>query len=224
MNFFGHAFVAGWLSEREPFILGAMLPDLASVLRVSVPTSSLLELSAGIEFHHATDRAFHAAEVFRALEQQARLSLAAAGLPKGARRALAHIGVEFLIDAELAGRAPGWTGYVDALRFGSSDACGSCLRWAGAGLSQRFATLCLRLGAATTGGADTGLLVQRLVAALAGRPRLELQPEQVPLLGPWLGECRPEVARGMPELLAELARELGVTTGASLPCPPSPAQ
>ena len=64
MNFFGHAWVAAWFSGNEPFILGAMLPDLANVLRAPPPSSRHAELSAGIRMHHETDRVFPHAYTF----------------------------------------------------------------------------------------------------------------------------------------------------------------
>ncbi len=212
MNFFGHAWVAGWFSQQGPFILGAMVPDFASVLRLSPPTSTHPELDAGIRLHHETDRVFHDTEVFQELEHGARAALTAAGVSKGARRALAHVGVEFLIDEQLERRSPEWSGYELALRFGSSDACRAQLQWGSDGVSDRFAALCSRL-ASVAKRSDTRQLVARLVACLAGRPRLELQPDEVPLLEPWLTEWRPKVAERLITLLTELARELDAPCG-----------
>jgi hypothetical protein len=208
VNFFGHAWVAGCFSASEAFILGSMLPDLANMLRTPPPEARHAELSAGIRMHHETDRVFHDTEVFRSLEADARLDLSNAGVSKGARRALAHVGVEFLIDAELAGATPGWTGYTYALRFGSSDACRERLDWQSADTRPRFAALCDRLAAVAAARADNTRIAQRLVAALAGRPRLELAAEHVAALEPWLEQCRPRVVARLPELLIELSRGL----------------
>jgi hypothetical protein len=213
MNFFGHAWVAGWFSVQPPFILGAMLPDFASALRVAAPTSRHPELDAGIRLHHVTDRVFHGSEAFSALEQGARVALSDAGLPKGARRALAHVGVEYLIDEQLALRAPAWCGYELALRFGSSAACRADLTWSAAHLSERFASFCQRLELSSR-PAGSARLAARLVVALAGRPRLALQPEDEARVEPWLEQCRPHVVALMPRLLAELTRDLGAPDGA----------
>lgn len=224
MNFFGHAWVAAWFSEAEPFLLGAMLPDFASALRSAVPASPHAELAAGIRLHHETDRVFHATESFQALEHRARCALGAAGLSKGPRRALAHVGVEFLIDDEL-GRPPAGAsvvaGYLRALRFGASPDCRSLLHWRNAFDAERFGHLCARLASATWAASQglrsdaDGRLALRLVACLAGRPRLELQPDEEAALEPWLAECRPLVAAAIPGLLGELARGLDA---------PAPAQ
>jgi hypothetical protein len=213
MNFFGHAWVAGWFSEQPPFILGAMLPDFASALRVAPPSSRHLELDAGIRLHHLTDRVFHASAAFSELEQGARVALSEAGLPKGARRALAHVGVEYLIDEQLSLRAPAWRGYELALRFGSSATCRTELTWSAAHLGEHFASFCQRL-AQSSRPAGSARLAARLVAALAGRPRLALQPDDEARVVPWLEQSRPHVVALMPRLLTELARELGAPDGA----------
>lgn len=213
MNFFGHAWVAGWFSEQPSFILGAMLPDFASALRVAAPTSRNPELDGGIRLHHQTDRVFHGSAAFSELEGSARVALSEAGLPKGARRALAHVGVELLIDEQLSSRAPAWRGYDLALRFGSSTACRAELAWSTAHLSDHFASFCQRL-ALSSRPASSARLAARLVAALAGRPRLALQPDDEARVEPWLERCRPHVVALMPGLLAELTRELGAPDGA----------
>lgn len=216
MNFFGHAWVAGWFSESEPFLLGSMLPDLASALRAGVPGSSHPGVVAGVRVHHETDRVFHQSGAFQSLEQHARSALAGAGLSKGPRRALAHIGVEFLIDDELGARGPSGerqaavSRYVAALDFGGSSACASVLHWGDAGDAARFAALCRRIARASAPAPapssparpstsplgperpsrvhprpDADLqIAARLVACLAGRPRLELRPGEAAALEP----------------------------------------
>jgi hypothetical protein len=225
MNFFGHAWVAAWFcADSEPFLLGSMLPDLASALRTAVPGSRHAELAAGIRLHHETDRVFHATSTFQSLELRARLGLTAAGLSKGPRRALAHIGIEFLIDDELGPsdeRRAVIGRYAAALRFGANGACRALLHWRNTVDADRFAHLCQRLAAHATQPqakhpsplqeADRRLAA-RLVACLAGRPRLELQPREEAALEPWLAACRPAVAAATPSLLGELARGLEAPT------------
>lgn len=217
MNFFGHAWVAGCFNASDAFILGSMLPDLANILRTSPPQARHAEVDAGIRMHHETDRVFHDTESFRSLENAARLDLAQAGVPKGARRALAHVGVELLIDAELAARTPGWTGYTLALQFGGSERCGEHLDWQSAETRPRFAALCARLAAITSVRAENARIAQRLVAALSGRPRLELSPEHAECLPSWLETCRPQVASRLPDLLGELSRGLDAPSDAAEP-------
>lgn len=218
MNFFGHAHVASWFSEAGPYVLGSMLPDLANMLGVAPPRARHAELRAGIELHHETDRVFHDCDVFRELEQRARVSLASAGVSKGARRALAHIGVELLIDGELARLEPRWRGYASALEFGMSSACGVELEWRAVEVwpgdtSQRLASLCSRLARSPGPGAETSGLVRRLTVILASRPRLSLEPAQLPQVEAWLDDARPRVAALAPALLEQLGRGLGAPGG-----------
>lgn len=226
MNFFGHAHVAGWFSEAGPFVLGSMLPDFANVLGVAPPRSRQADLAAGIELHHETDRVFHECDVFRELEDGARLSLSAAGVSKGARRALAHIGVELLIDAELGRREPRWRGYANALAYGCSPGCGAELEWRGAATaeaSERLAGLCSRLAASAGPNADTPGIARRLFVILASRPRLRLQPDELPRVERWIEGCRPRVAAQLPALIEQLQRGLaggehaGFASGAGRP-------
>jgi hypothetical protein len=208
VNYFGHAWVAAWFSGKSPFVFGAMLPDFANILGVAIPTSRHPELEAGIRLHHETDRVFHDAKTFRELELGALATLGAAGLPKGARRALAHVGVEFLIDAELDRHAPSWGGYAAALRFGASVSCSSELCWRDVDMNEPLAVLCQRLAMSERPSLHRRLAT-RLVQTLASRPRLALEPDHVPLVEAWLGECQPLVAARLPSLLVELARGLG---------------
>src|SRR5262245_22113008 len=79
-----------------------MLPDLAHMLGCSRVESEHDLLASGIAFHHLTDRVFHHSRVFTQLESEALKDLQRAGLAPGPRRALAHVGLEVLLDAELA--------------------------------------------------------------------------------------------------------------------------
>jgi hypothetical protein len=167
---------------------------------------------------------FHSSDAFHRLEHAARGALAVAGLSKGPRRALAHIGVEFLIDDELGNasshgeaaelRSVVVSRYAAALRFGASAGSRRMLHWSNPCDADHFAQLCRRLAAhaepaqpPSRHDADRRLAV-RLVACLAGRPRLELRPDESAALEPWLAECRPAVAAATPSLLSELARGL----------------
>jgi hypothetical protein len=218
MNFFGHAHVAGWFSEAGPFVLGSMLPDFANVLGVAPPRTRHAELHAGIELHHETDRVFHDCDAFCELEQDSRENLAALGVSKGPRRALAHIGVELLIDAELARLEPVGSGYTTALRYGMTQACGGELEWrasdAHSDQSQRLAGLCSRLATSSRFGSDAGGLARRLMFILASRPRLQLQLAELAYVEAWLADCKPRVAALIQPLLSQLGQGLGASPDA----------
>src|SRR3954452_22349226 len=107
MNFFGHALIAQRAETtrgpiRSEFVLGAMLPDFASMLRTRPPFSTLDALSAGLWFHHRTDDAFHGSPSFLQFSGDASRFLSDRGVARGTARAVAHVGVELLLDAAFA--------------------------------------------------------------------------------------------------------------------------
>src|SRR5688572_4337425 len=116
MNFFGHAAMAERFSKEPPFVLGAMLPDFSSMLRLRPPGSSHPVVARGVAFHHATDEAFHELAVFRELCSDAMRLLAERGVSRGTRRAVAHVGVELLLDVELSADEAARVAYLDGLR------------------------------------------------------------------------------------------------------------
>ena len=88
MNFFGHALIAqrdeatrG--SIRAEFVLGAMLPDFASMLRTRPPSATLDALREGVSFHHQTDDAFHGSQSFLEFSRRASSFLSDSGVPRG---------------------------------------------------------------------------------------------------------------------------------------------
>ena len=106
MNFFGHAVIASRSdaargSVRAEFVLGSMLPDFASMLRMRPPRVTSRALEEGLRHHHATDDAFHGSESFLEFSRHASIFLGARGLSRGSARAVAHVGVELIVDGAL---------------------------------------------------------------------------------------------------------------------------
>ena len=58
-------------SVRAEFVLGAMLPDFASMLRTRPPRDLDAGVQAGLSFHHQTDDAFHGSPRFLEFSGQA---------------------------------------------------------------------------------------------------------------------------------------------------------
>jgi hypothetical protein len=116
MNYLGHAYLAE-LERPDPiFILGAMLPDLTSLAQVRTRQCSRGDLALGIQFHHGSDQAFHQHEAFRTGQLRLTRELVEQGVRKGPARAIAHIGIEFLLDAGYDDPAHG---YFEALEVGA---------------------------------------------------------------------------------------------------------
>src|SRR5690606_22101883 len=108
--YFGHAAVASWAPAPGPDpgaqasggrVLGAMLPDFATMSRARLAEASDVEVAGGIALHHETDRVFHHLPAVLALMRELDERLERAGCARGPRRAVAHIGVELLLDGVL---------------------------------------------------------------------------------------------------------------------------
>lgn len=209
MNFFGHAVVAGWRSTEPAFVLGAMLPDLAEILSTRLARAIHPLIASGVRCHLATDRCFHRSEVFRALESRALVELAAAGVAKGPRRGVAHIGVELLIDDELAIDDGARRVFRAALAWAAQGSADDAIEWSTAGEPPALGGLCARL--LERGRCHARLTPERLAAQLARilahRPRFALEPRDVHAIALWAESAAPEVGRRLPELIGELQRE-----------------
>jgi hypothetical protein len=102
VNFFGHAAVASWSpAAGSGRALGAMLPDFATMCRSRLDAPTDPAVAAGIALHHATDAAFHRLPAFTGLMRELDERLDRSGCARGPRRAVAHIGVELLLDGVL---------------------------------------------------------------------------------------------------------------------------
>lgn len=115
MNFFGHAAVASWHEPTPGRVLGAMLPDFATMSGARLGDGSDADIAGGIDLHHKTDAAFHRAPVVLGLMRELDDRLATAGCARGPRRAVAHIGVELLLDGVLIAEPSYRANYLAAL-------------------------------------------------------------------------------------------------------------
>lgn len=211
MNFFGHAAVASWHSSDPTFALGAMLPDFAGMLGDRVPQSGEGSLFEGIAFHHDTDRVFHGSRTFVELERSARSVLASWEVRRGTALAVAHVGVELLLDAELARDRRYRDAYVAALSAGVSPGKPN--------LDFRYRSLCrmLRWRGVMQAPLAPNQVTRRLCRALDHRPRLRVPADQASRITRWVEETAPSIATALPELLKELQQGLGIGQSASGP-------
>jgi len=209
MNFFGHAVLADWKCSDSGFVLGAMLPDFAAMLRVRPPLGLDRRVARGIDFHHASDRVFHELEDFRELVRHGVEWLTGQQVRRGSARAAAHVGVELLLDAEWASEAQPRQAYAAALGHGARGAT-PLLEWSGSGDAARFEGLRALLleREPTAQWSDARQIAQRLGRALRGRPRLELQPGEELVVAAWVEQIRTAVAECAPALRAALRAEL----------------
>jgi hypothetical protein len=208
MNFFGHAAIAGRFETHPVFVLGAMLPDFCSMLGLGPLAPTADKLGAGIRFHHVTDHAFHDLPVFRGLCREATAFLDERRVRRGSARAAAHVGVELMLDAELAENAESRALYLAALNVGHEPAL-----LAGAALSAdarerlgRLTGILAERGVAKR--PDDGAVVERLERALARRPRLLIVSADLPAITSWVEVFRERVVACSATLMHELTRDI----------------
>jgi len=210
MNFFGHTVLAVRRSGDPAFVLGAMLPDFATMIRARPPRPEHTGIGSGMQFHWRTDEVFHRSAAFLALTHQAAAWLSARGVRSGSALAAAHIGVEVLLDAALSGDAPAQQAYRAALEAAAPDELGRYVGWASDEERMRFDGLRARLLArgAVTGDIASETVAERLRSALADRPRLALDDAAVLAVRDWARVARAGVSACAAPLVHELAAQL----------------
>lgn len=207
MNFIGHLFVARWERDDAAFGLGAMLPDLASMAGIRPPGVDHAELASGIALHHRTDGVFHACPSFVELCRDLFQRLLAEGVERGPARAVAHIGVELVLDGQLLADSPGLgNAYLSALaafealpRGAFTDADASAL----AGVHAR-----LRSYGIPYDYERPELVTARLISILRRRPRLALNAHAAAAVGRIMPDVKAGVVERLSELLSSLAHGL----------------
>lgn len=190
MNYFGHAAVASWHSPAAGTALGAMLPDFATMSGARLADPVDADVARGIDLHHATDAAFHHLPPVLALMRELDDRLEAGRCARGPRRAVAHIGVELLLDGVLVAEPTYRDAYTAAL---AHDPAGVRLR--NADDAPRFAALHARLRGY---GVPDDLqrpdaIVHRLHRMLAHRPRLAPNAADLAAIRTALVEHKPRV-------------------------------
>jgi hypothetical protein len=227
VNFFGHAMVAAWQSADPGFVLGAMLPDFATMIGARVPSVSHPDVKAGVTFHHDTDRVFHDAPTFRTLQADARRILRERGLPRPSALAVGHIGVEILLDSALANDAAGRAAYLEALRAGHPARLGAHMAWAHLTEAENYARLVVLLeerGIPSEAGGP-GAAALRITRALSSRPRLRLDREGERVVREWAVSTAPVVTARADALIHEVVAglALGGATFTLRPLRPEPS-
>jgi acyl carrier protein phosphodiesterase len=145
VNFYAHLWVARRRAREPAFLLGAMLPDFATMCGARLTRAAHVELASGIEEHHRTDDAFHAGATFLALCRDTGARLEEAGLGWGAARAVAHVGTELLLDGELATEGEGAADYLLAIEEAAAHRSGPHLPFRDETGHARFRDLHARL-------------------------------------------------------------------------------
>jgi len=179
-----------------------MLPDLASMAGFSIDEVEP-RVSAGVRFHHRTDAVFHEAPAFLEGQRSIRERLLELGVRKGPARAMAHIGVEFMIDAAFVPHK----GYLDALALGAQDMG----IWRSSTAAASAAALCGRLHdlAWTPHEVSPRRLSERLIGALRSRIRLAPLSREATLAAELLAAQRHHYQLLAPQIASYVLNKVG---------------
>lgn len=205
VNFFGHAAVAGWISEEPRWVFGAMLPDLVSMCRARIEAVDDPAIRDGVAMHHRTDDAFHGAPTFLAIQRDGVEALEARGVGRGTARAVAHVGAELLIDGLLLDDAAACAAYRGAIALrGPLE-----VRFRRGG--DRFDALRERARAHGVPAdlRDCGAVTARLRRVLGPRPRLAFAEGDDGPVTEWLDATRGRLEGELGALLSEVRQGLG---------------
>jgi hypothetical protein len=123
-------------------------------------------------------------------------------LPRGPARAIAHIGVEMLLDEPLSDEA----GARKAYRAALAQSLDGALSFPTPTDAERLSALQAALLERSHGPrhASPMVVAERIRRTLAGRPRLATADGTEPLLAEWVERTRPAVVAAAPEILARL--------------------
>jgi len=231
VNFFGHAVVASWEAKTPGFVLGAMLPDFATMSETRLVEVDHPELSAGVALHHRTDRVFHGTSHFVALCRGAVRALLARGLGRGRAHAVGHVGVELLLDGWLVEQREAREAYAAALHCGRDQDLGRRIRWLDEKGRARWRALRRRLErhGPPEDYRDPTAVASRVERILRGRQRLALDARKLEITARYLPELQKAVHAHAAPLIGELHRECFGTALARIratgepPRAPSPA-
>jgi hypothetical protein len=208
MNFFSHAAVARRFSEAPEFVLGAMLPDFVSMLGVRLPRVTHEVLANGVRFHHLSDHVFHELPEFHALSHEAHVELRERGLDRGPARAVAHVGIEILLDTTLGQSASAQEAYRSGLEAGRRPDLVASVALPAKDRERLVDLLETLIRRGVVLDTSSGIIMERIKRTLVRRPRLALGDDDGPRVLDWVEGARARVVRSTPALVDALHRAL----------------
>jgi hypothetical protein len=217
VNFFSHATLASWHSADPRFLLGSMLPDLVGMMGTRIEAVTDPELAAGVEYHHATDAAFHHAPVFTQLCAEAIAELTEQAVERGTARAVAHVGVELLLDGVLSFDRVARARYAQALGSAVDAPLEGrlALRRAGDQLRLQRGIARLQCAPVPEGFREPDFVAERLRDILGRRPRLAMRDGDFEVVRLWAHATRPRVAAHSCSLLDQVRQGLATASTAA---------
>lgn len=205
MNFFGHALLAHRRRDEAGFVLGAMLPDLASLCGVAAEPGTAA-VADGVAHHHRVDGVFHGCAAFHALVGETVAQLRARAVARGGARGAAHVAVELLLDGALARDEAACRAFRRALTLGAAGA----VALPDGEAAARLARVCERLVGSDVPAAyaDPAFVAERVCGALSRRPRLALDAAARAAVHATLPDVAARVRAAAPALLEDLEATL----------------
>lgn len=211
VNFFAHAWIARHLHREPAFLLGAMLPDFATMCGARLGDSTHPWLSRGIAEHHATDEAFHSSATFEKICREIRAQLTEKDIPAGPTRAIAHLGTELLLDGELCADPGAVDDYLLAIAEGADERLGQHIAFADNAGAEKFRRLHTRLAGygSPIRYREPAFVAEVLVRILADRPRLAIASTHLQVLHNELPLIQQRVIEVKDALVRETLSALG---------------
>jgi hypothetical protein len=198
VNFVGHHEVAARLGLSADARLGAMLPDLATMLGVRLQRELLApEIAEGVAVHHATDAVFHDDARVRGAMVSLGATLSDAGVARGPARAVGHVGYEMLLDATAT--APIAAAFDESRATAAADALHDHPEWPV--MRRHLVTRRARYD-------DVEWVAARLFHILERRPRLRFPRAQIPDVAAALALAQPSVHAQAPAIFADITASL----------------
>lgn len=167
---------------------GTLLPDFVNLLGLKTPPSRHEGIQVGYDLHHLTDALFHDLPAFRAAYREETALLRQLGFGRGPAAAIAHVGLEFLLDGTISTDKNARSLLRSSLSWATLDCLFCHIDWqcrehadGFEGLRQRL----LSLGPPES-PLDPCRVAERIVRTLRNRPKLAPGPEGQTLLVDWV--------------------------------------
>ncbi len=213
MNYFAHALLASRFRDDPGFVLGAMLPDWLRWIGARPDAAPDTALAAGMQFHHRSDGAFHAAPTFVALTREAAEQLLDVGVGRGPARGVAHVGVELLLDGALYRRSHPAAVRRYAAALSAASSASRSVGWSRPEGGVRMRRVARHLGADDPVARydDPDRVAQAVERTLRARPRLRIAPDEMPRVSRWARSWQPRIERLAEILVDETEAGLGAS-------------
>lgn len=188
-----------------------MLPDFAAMCGNSLREVFDQEIRAGVELHLVTDQVFHQAPSFVELRTGAFEMLEQKGVKRASARAVAHAGVEMVLDGVLSSDQAVRVNYQTALLAGATEEVAQSIRWRdpwGRDDWDRLLTILISANL-PQGYRDPDFVLERIANLLARRPKLALtSTKELEAVADWVVEVLPIVAARTEVVLKQVRQGL----------------